>query len=155
MQHALSTFDFNTHTIRAVTMDGDPWFLAADVCRVLAMPLDKGVGKYLGNLSADEKRPVTPGQIGGKSMSRTSLISETGLYKLILRSDKPEARPFQDWVTKVVLPAIRKHGGYVAGEKTLGRPGGMDEEELVEHPSHPEPQARTTMEPELQALQVQ
>lgn len=49
-------------------------------------------------------------------MGRAMLISESGLYKLIMRSDKPQARDFQDWVTRVVLPAIRKDGAYIMGE---------------------------------------
>ncbi|WP_452030449.1 BRO-N domain-containing protein [Azospirillum palustre] len=49
-----------------------------------------------------------------------TLISESGLYKLVMRSDKPEARKFQDWVTRDVLPAIRKDGGYIMGEEGRG-----------------------------------
>jgi prophage antirepressor-like protein len=54
------------------------------------------------------------------------LISESGLYKLVLRSDKPEAKAFQDWVTRTVLPAVRKDGAYVAGEEKLALPGHSD-----------------------------
>ncbi len=54
--------------------------------------------------------------------TRMVIISESGLYKLIMRSDKPEARAFQNWVTQVVLPSIRKDGGYVAGEDGTGAP---------------------------------
>lgn len=61
---------------------------------------------------------------------RYKLVSETGLYKFVLRSDKPEARPFQDWVTRVVLPAIRKNSAYVLGEEKVAT-GEMDEDELV------------------------
>ena len=62
--------------------------------------------------------------------ARASLVSESGLYKLIMRSDKPEARKFQDWVTREVLPAIRKDGAYIMGEEKV-RTGEMDEDELV------------------------
>lgn len=57
------------------------------------------------------------------------LISESDLYKPIMRSDKPEARKFQDWVTRVVLPSIRKHGGYTLGQEKAAT-GGMSETEL-------------------------
>ena len=81
-----------------------------------------GVGNYIYNLTADEKRTVlrksTPTFFQGSSGGwQSTIISESGLYKLIMRSDKPEAKGFQDWVTKVVLPAIRKDGGYVQGEQ--------------------------------------
>jgi len=52
-------------------------------------------------------------------MANAKLVSESGLYKITMRSDKPEARAFQDWVTRVVLPAICKDGGYVMGEEKL------------------------------------
>jgi len=56
-----------------------------------------------------------------------TLLSESGLYKLIMRSDKPTARPFQDWVTRDVLPAIRKDGAYIMGEEKV-RTGEMPED---------------------------
>jgi len=58
------------------------------------------------------------------------VLSESGLYKLIMRSDKPEAKPFQDWVTREVLPAIRKDGMYVMGEEKV-RAGEMTEDEFI------------------------
>ena len=57
-------------------------------------------------------------------------ISESGLYKLIMRSDKPEAQDFQNWVTRVVLPSIRKDGAYIMGEEKVAS-GEMDEDEFV------------------------
>lgn len=75
---------------------------------------------HLRYLQPEEKVVLTqkehPNLKLGRAPSAT-FISESGLYKLILRSDKPQAKPFQDWVTKVVLPAIRKDGGYIAGEE--------------------------------------
>jgi prophage antirepressor-like protein len=52
----------------------------------------------------------------GSCAVQLSVVSESGLYKLVMRSDKPQARPFQDWVTREVLPAIRKHGAYALAE---------------------------------------
>ena len=57
--------------------------------------------------------------LGGSQMM--SIISESGLYNVILRSDKPEAKPFRKWVTAVVLPSIRKNGGYIAGRRSFPR----------------------------------
>lgn len=72
---------------------------------------------YLRFLDSAEQRVVCITL--GKGNPNKKLISESGLYKLVLRSDKPEAKPFQDWGTKVVLPAIRKDGGHVLGEEKV------------------------------------
>ncbi|MGE4480819.1 BRO-N domain-containing protein [Acidocella sp.] len=63
-------------------------------------------------------------------MQNMNIISESGLYKLVMRSDNPEARQFQDWVTREVLPAIRKDGMYVKGEEKV-RTGELSEDELT------------------------
>lgn len=99
------------HKVRVVTLDGHPWFVAADVCRVLGLFLGKGAVRHLAKLGEDERR-LTPLSGGGVRGGAAWLISEPGLYKLIMRSDKPVARPFQDWVTREVLPAIRKTGEF-------------------------------------------
>jgi prophage antirepressor-like protein len=112
-------------SIRIVDRDGAPWFVAADVCAILGLVNHSMAMRVL---CFDEKgvnRIDTPG--GPQSMS---IISESGLYKLILRSDKPQARPFQDWVTQTVLPAIRKDGGYVMGEEKVIT-GELDEDGLM------------------------
>lgn len=115
----VSNFNFNTSSIRVVNIEDAPWFVAADVCNTLGMGMAKGTFKWLQALDATEKARVPHGLIGGKGGNQLTLISESGLYKLIMRSDKPEAKGFQDWVTKVVLPAIRKDGGYVKGEEKV------------------------------------
>lgn len=73
---------------------------------------DRGVGYYLSCLGADERNTVKLID-GNRGNPNKTVISKSGLYKLILRSDKAEARQFQDWVTRHVLPAIRKDGSYV------------------------------------------
>lgn len=110
---------FNTSSIRVVIIEGDPWFVAADVCRALDMDVSKGTFRWLRGIDDAEKRIATKGNsptlfVGDRAPS-TTLIAESGLYKLILRSDKPQAKPFQDWVTQVVLPAIRKDGAAAGG----------------------------------------
>ncbi|MCE1237987.1 MAG: Bro-N domain-containing protein [Hyphomicrobiales bacterium] len=110
--------------MRVVTLEGNPWFVAKDVCSVL-FDADavhhKGSTQYALYLDSDEKRLIpratlaTLGLIKGTNGGggKGSLgFSESGLYKLIMRSDKPQARPFQDWVTREVLPSIRKTGAY-------------------------------------------
>jgi len=143
MGNALTTFqtptfghDGNTHHIRVVDIGGEPWFLATDVCKALGLPFGNGaggVGRYLYNLAEDERRLIAKCDLIAPSTfpnRGVTAISESGLYKLILRSDKPQAKPFQDWVTRVVLPAIRKDGGYIQGEEKVAK-GEMSEDELV------------------------
>ncbi|RAI33882.1 BRO-N domain-containing protein [Rhodoplanes serenus] len=118
---------------RVATLDGAPWFVAADVCRVLGMPFGHGqgsTGKHLKALAPDEKRTINRATLGPnrsalmgeRGMSVFTAISEPGLFRLIMRSDKPIARPFRDWLTRMVLPAIRKDHGYnIAGEEKGAR----------------------------------
>jgi prophage antirepressor-like protein len=108
-----------------ITIDDQPWFVAMDVYEFLYGRTTGVSARYF--LDADEINVIRKASASGALTSlfvgrspRVALVSESGLYKLIMRSDKPEAKPFQDWVTKVVLPAIRKDGGYV-----LGREGGV------------------------------
>ncbi|WP_418314504.1 Bro-N domain-containing protein [Roseomonas gilardii] len=90
--------------------------MAGDVTRCLG--LVRG-GTTLSPLCATERRVIRKwGQTPLKGQG-LALISESGLYKLIMRSDKPQARAFQDWVTRDVLPAIRKDGMYVMGEEKV------------------------------------
>lgn len=102
--------------VRIADVEGEPWFVAADVANALELFMFKGVSRHLTNLMDDEKR-LTPLPNSGVRGGKCWLISESGLYKLIMRSDKPEARKFQDWVTREVLPAIRKTGGYLLNEE--------------------------------------
>ena len=100
-----------------MTIDGEPWFAAVDACHFLGMEIPRGVGPRLRFLANGERRVVTLTSSNGPRA--TNIISESGLYKLIMRSDKPEAHAFQDWVTQSVLPAIRKDGGYIMGEEKV------------------------------------
>ena len=105
----VSTFRFGDRDIRVVDLNGNPWFLAVDVRRTLG--ITQGGNNYT-NLRADEVQIIPRGLITGKGMSQAQLLSESGLYKFVMRSDKPEAKAFQDWVTREVLPSIRKTGSY-------------------------------------------
>jgi prophage antirepressor-like protein len=112
----LTTFNLNTATVRVVTMNDQPWFVAADISRCLGWSAGT-LGNNFANLAADEKGVEVIDTPGGPQ--RLRLVAESGLYKLIMRSDKHETRAFQDWVTRDVLPAIRKDGMYVAGEEKV------------------------------------
>lgn len=105
----LIPFNFNDNQIRVVDIDGQPWFLAADICRALDHT-DTSVS--VGRLDDDEKLPQTL-FVSGQNRN-VWLINESGLYSLILTSRKPEAKQFKKWVTAEVLPSIRKTGQYQA-----------------------------------------
>lgn len=100
-------------SIRAsLSSDGQPWFVAKDVCDSL------GIGKYrdaLSRLDNDERGSVLVDTPGGPQTVGT--VSEAGFYKLVMRSRKPEAKAFQRWVTHEVLPAIRRTGGYMVAKE--------------------------------------
>jgi anti-repressor protein len=110
-------------TIRTTTIDGEPWFVAKDVCDALEIG---NPSKALMALDEDEKGVTTSNTLGGDQQMLT--ISEAGLYSLVLRSRKPEAKAFKRWVTHEVLPSIRKHGMYATPttiEKMLADPDTM------------------------------
>ena len=103
----ITPFNFGTHAVRVIVRDGEPWFSAADVCAVLGI---KNHRDSLMHLDDDEKGVVSTDTLGGQQ--KISVVNESGLYALVLRSRKPEARKFSKWVTGEVLPSIRKTGGY-------------------------------------------
>lgn len=119
--------------------EGEPWFIAKEVMRVLGYKT-KSTFTVLGYLQHDEKTKArikhlcnSEELLGEHKMSAHIdqwFISESGLYKLIMRSKRKEAQQFQDWVTKVVLPAIRQDGAYIEGEEKLAS-GEMSEDEFV------------------------
>lgn len=121
-------------SVRVVMKGGEPWFVAKDVCNVLEL---ENVGQALTCLDDDEKTSIAPNIItadvgfdammqkahlpmhavipeAGRGGRPLSLISEPGLYSLILRSRKPEAKAFKRWITHEVIPSIRRTGGYLA-----------------------------------------
>ena len=107
----LKIFNYNGNEVRTVQKDGEPWWVLRDVCAVLEMDTSQ-VGKVANRLEEDERKLTTVTDSLGRQQS-TYIINESGLYNVILRSDKPEAKPFRKWVTSEVLPSIRKHGAYM------------------------------------------
>ncbi len=111
LQSALQTFDSPTFgAVRVIEREGLPWFVAKDVCE--ALELDN-VGQSLSSLDDDEKNTIIIND-GIPGNPNRAIISEPGLYSLILRSRKPEAKAFKRWITHEVIPAIRRAGGYMA-----------------------------------------
>lgn len=106
----LSTFNFNNQGIRVIIIDNEPWFIAADVCAVLE---HTNTSVALNRLKEYEKQLVDPKQyLGSVSNQYIAAISESGLYRLVLTSRKPQAESFQDWIVQEVIPTIRKTGCY-------------------------------------------
>nr|DAM53907.1 MAG TPA: repressor domain protein [Caudoviricetes sp.] len=94
----------NLGSVRTVLLNNEVWFCAKDVCDILEI---KNVTQAVQRLEEDERSMFNIGRQGN-----TNFINESGLYTLILRSDKPEAKPFRKWITSEVIPAIRKTGKY-------------------------------------------
>lgn len=88
-----------------MNIDNEPWWILADVCRILELANPSKISQRLDD---DEKANCELGLSGGE----TNIINESGLYSVILRSDKPQAKQFKRWVTHEVLPSIRKTGSY-------------------------------------------
>ena len=110
----LQIFKYNGKEVRTIQKDGEPWWVLKDVCEVLGL---SSPHKVFDRLDEDEKgRNQIPTPGGEQEMT---VINESGLYNVILRSDKPEAKPFRKWVTSEVLPSIRKNGGYIANQENL------------------------------------
>lgn len=109
MDNKLMTFESAAFgKIRTLTIDGEPWFVAADVCRALEIG---NPSMTVERLDDDEKGISTIDTLGGKQ--RMTIINEPGLYSLVFSSRKPEAKAFKRWITHEVIPAIRKYGGYM------------------------------------------
>lgn len=112
--------------IRMKTKAGEPWFCAKDVCEVLSI---KNHRDAISVLDEDEKGVGKVYTLGG--YQELNFVNESGLYTLIMRSNKPEARKFRKWVTSEVLPAIRKYGFYTTDPKLLSRAEARAERQKV------------------------
>lgn len=121
-------FDFEGNAVRTLERDGNPWFVLADVCRVLEIG---NPAMAASRLDDDERATLSnaEGRAGHGAQSFT-IINESGLYSIVLTSRKPAAKRFKKWVTGTVLPAIRKDGAYIAGEEKVAT-GEMTEDELL------------------------
>lgn len=108
----LQLFNFDGGDVRVVLVDGQPWWVASDVARVLGVGRAQELTRHLDDDEARGCLVDTP--FGGRQ--KTSVISESGLYSAILRSRKPEAKRFKRWVTGEVLPALRRSGTYSSHE---------------------------------------
>lgn len=98
---------YQENPIRIIERNGEPWFVAKDVCKVLELDMASGAR----GLDPDEKGLHIMQTRGGEQ--KIQIVSEAGLYSIILRSRKPEAKAFKRWITHEILPSIRRNGAYV------------------------------------------
>jgi len=126
MQYELQIFEYEDQSeFRVLDIDGRPWFVLTDVCRRLELKTKNGsFAHHAERLDADERRTLSrsfvqratspsKGEVGSGGL--LIVVSESGLYRLIFASSKPEANRFKKWVTSEVLPAIRRTGRYGGG----------------------------------------
>ena len=104
MKYEIEEFKFEQNAVRSVWKDGEPWFVLSDVCKALDLTTPARVAQ---RLDEDERSVYNLGRQG-----EAIIVNESGLYAVILRSHKPEARKFRRWVTHEVLPSLRKTGSY-------------------------------------------
>lgn len=107
MNTEIQTFNFQALPVRTVMIDGEPWFVAVDVALILGYASAKDATRVLDDDEKGGHILPTPG-----GAQEFTIISESGLFNLALRSRREEAKPFRRWVTSEVLPTIRKTGGY-------------------------------------------
>ncbi|MEG3877896.1 BRO family protein [Microcoleus sp. herbarium7] len=113
----LSVFEFDSKGVRIVIREGNPWFVAKDICLILEI---KNVADALTRLDDDEKGIVSTDTPGGKQ--DTAIVSESGMYALVLGSRKLQAKAFRKWITSEVLPTLREKGTYSIETQVPDRP---------------------------------
>jgi len=118
-----SVFTFGEKNQVRIINNNQPWFAATDICKTLGI---KNTSKVIERLDDDERYKFNIGRQG-----ETWFVNESGLYNLIFRSDKPEAKLFRKWVTNEVLPQLRQTGNYGVAEKQLELSGGNDLVSLI------------------------
>lgn len=140
MNELQKVFNYQNHQIRTAVKEGEPWFVAKDVCSVLEIKNNRDA---LARLDEDEKGVVLTDTLGGTQ--ELTAVNEPGLYTLILGSRKPVAKQFKRWITHEVIPTIRKTGGYVANDDLF----------LQTYLSHADEQTKLLFKTTLQTLEKQ
>ena len=111
-QTAMQIFEYQGNEVRTIQHGDEVWWVLRDVCRVLGMTTPAKVAERLDDDEKGVSLIHTPG-----GYQEITIVNEPGLYSVILRSDKPEAKTFKRWVTHEVLPSIRKTGAYNVGQE--------------------------------------
>ncbi|MHC1761771.1 MAG: phage antirepressor KilAC domain-containing protein [Negativicutes bacterium] len=113
-------FHYQDQCIRALIQDGEPWFVAADVCAILGLVNPSQAVAYLD----DDERCLISNE-AWRNNGGMQAVSEAGLYSLVLRSRRAEAKNFRRWITHEVIPAIRRTGAYQIAEAAPATPSGQ------------------------------
>lgn len=108
MSNQIVPFEFGGEQMRVVTIDGEPWFVLADLCDALELSNHRMVAQRIGD-DVSQAYPISD-SLG--RMQNTTIVNEAGMWEVVIRSDKPEAVAFRRWITGEVLPQIRKTGSY-------------------------------------------
>jgi prophage antirepressor-like protein len=160
----LVPFGFDGQSVRVIMRDGEPWFVRNDVCTLLEYA---DFGQAVEPLDTDERAVISlrregVNNTGPHRNDQIAIISESGLYALILRSTQPRAKAFRRWVTSEVLPQIRKTGRYapvqaprlpftdwIMSRRVTDTPRGdfiADTKPLIERGRFPEPESWDDLE---------
>lgn len=118
MSNDILPFQYGGHQVRTVVIDGEPWFVLTDLCAVLGLTTPSRVAERIDPAAVSQTHISSGGQ-----MRQATIVSEPGMYEVVIRSDKAEAVNFRRWITSVVLPSIRKTGSY--GAPDLSTPEGV------------------------------
>lgn len=105
---SIAPFSFDDHQVRVIVIDGEPWFVLADLCKVLELSNPTMVASRLDGDALSTAEVID--SVGRNQVAR--IVNESGLYEVIFMSRKPDARRFRRWITSEVLPSIRRTGGY-------------------------------------------
>lgn len=105
---SLQLFSYSGQEVRTQLIDGEPWFVLNDLCKVLEIASPRNVAA---RIDSDDVRQTDVMDSMGRKQS-TTIVNESGMYEVIIRSDKPEAKAFRRWLTSDVIPSIRRTGSY-------------------------------------------
>lgn len=121
MQNQVVPFEFESHEVRIVTIGGEPWFVLADLCAVLDLSNPSMVAQRI------DASALSQAEVSSAGQRRTVMVvSEPGMWEVVIRSDKPQAVSFRRWITGEVIPTIRKTGAF-------GAPVALTNDEIVAH----------------------
>ncbi len=126
MTNSISIYNFKQNQIRTQSVDGNPWFCLADCCKALGIKQNRDTATRLSQAGVGKTDTLTNG-----GNQKITFINEPNLYRLIFRSNKPQAQAFADWVYSEVLPSIRKTGAYAANNAPRREDWEIDDKDLI------------------------
>lgn len=113
--NSLQLFEYSGHEVRTLSIEGEPWFVLNDLCKVLEVGNPSMVAERIDPVTLSK----TEVQNSRGQMRETTIVNESGMYEVVIRANGELARIFRRWLTNEVLPAIRKTGSFVAKPKSL------------------------------------